>query len=642
MVTYTSSSTYWAPLKPRIRIYAFSDSTYSSSLYTYNAFTDVGVDTKPVSLNFDSETVNVGFFSIEIEDNASSLDPDTYMRGNRVFIECSKDGSTWQPAFKGLVRGTDQNIYATSGRNLVLNGYSYLVRLNERVLNTIKESSLTGSDYNRTDSTMFTNNLINDLLTTDSHYIKSNDDTQLYSIFKTANISSSPIVEWIPRLDAQLVTLNDAINSILEFSNGLVMLNPSDDQLMLYTNDLVTSATGIFLITNQMNQTADDADYTMYPLEPYQYNISYDYPDSGSRLIGSIGSGGTGEPCPETELPTTETPATSINNDVMFMDADRNAYAIGDDLTWAAQFKASKTDMNKLRIKVDNYGDMSASSHMTAQIWTRPTLLGSPGSQIGSNMTLYKDRTPGKAFPEFTATGWALGLEKDTPGVSGLTVGTVYYLAVMAPNNSQKGLNPDAHYLAWNRTFVAAADHYPLASRQNTQGTWDSPTYNGYTSTYDGPLCGVYFDFGDIISEECGGGGASQATIDADPVFAIAHDRNMSGRIGVVERIMTEIPTHIKKAQTLNEYLFNKLYFAAKPRFTFGFPSVSMCNKLPKAGDIVAHVDSMTNVGTQNGPIQTGVISSVQYSFEQGKGQDDALGLRRLSVSTTGIKRGSY
>jgi hypothetical protein len=629
LVTYTSSSLYWSPLKPRIRIYALSDSSYSSALYTYNAFTDVGTNTKPISLNFDSETTNVGTFSIEIEDTDYELDPDTFMRGNRVFIECSKDGSTWQPAFKGLVRSSDQNIYATTGRNFAINGYSYLIRLNERVLNTIKESSLTGSDYNRTDSNMFTDNLINDLLTTNSNYVYSDDDTALYSIFKKTNITSSPITDWIPRLDAQLVTVNDAINSVLEFSNGLVMLNPADDELVLYNPDLVTSATSIFLLTNQMNQSADDADYTMYPLEPYRYNISYDYPDSGSRLIGSIGEilSEPGEQCPE------EPP---IYSDSLF-----DVYPASEDLGFtfnrqlASYFTAGASQpIRGITASIHCRNNCSGVSSIRAHI-----LNSAQTSQVGPYMTLYRNGVSGTAFPSSATNVIVVQQEIDDDTGPSLTPGTRYWM-VLAYNHATADMGWVANY-DWVAVTNATGTHPAFRFSNDGGGSWSG------VSTSDFSESGVFFRFEFAFggSPACGGGGGgstNQATKDADPVFAVAHDRNMSGRIGVVERVMSAIPTHIKTRQTLNEYLYNKLYFAAKPRFTFDFPSVTMPNKIPKAGDIITHVDTKARVGTQTTPVQTGVVSSIQYSFEQGKGQDDALGLRRLSLSTTGIKRGSY
>lgn len=659
---YTSSSTYWSPLKPRIRIYTFEDTGYASPLYTYNAFTDVGSETKPIALAFDSQTTSVGDFSIEIEDSTSALDFDTFSKGNRVFIECSKDGITWEPAFKGLVRSTDQKLFATTGHNLIIRGYSYLIRLNERIVNTIKESAVitiaeSGAmgeepiiEYDRTDSSMFTNNLIHDLLTTDSNYIESVDDTQLYSIFKNNNILSSSIEEWIPRLDAQLVTLNSAINRILEISNGLVMLNLADDELMLYTADLVTPSTGIFLLTNQMNQSTDDADFTMYPLEPYSYNISYDYPDAGSRLIASIGDYG----CPPEE-PEEEGVGT-VPKPVWFH-VSGNTYRLAP----AVQFNFQGF-MTNLEIPMRMVGNNSAGTSATVQIYVNnsddgygvPTVVaGSSTTPTGKGpFDIYVDGVPGTPFPNKTTSTVIL---KQQPGTTANFVfkDTWYYLSV-SMNHVQSASN----YVTWKTEAPQEANHFegrnfwqfvagggPIGPPVSG-GTWFQ--FSGFNNYLPDDTSGTFPDR--IYHKWLFSAGPSRgacgapASIGADPVFCIAQDRNMSSRLGIVERLISDIPTYIRTAQTLREYMFNRVYYSAKPRFTFDFPSVSMPNRLPKSGDIIAHVDTRANVGLRNAPIQTGVINTVRYKFDQkgGGGGNDALGLRKLALTTTGIKRGSY
>jgi hypothetical protein len=118
---------------------------------------------------------------------------------------------------------------------------------------------------------MFSDNLINDLLTNDANYLYTVDDTQLYSVFKTTNITSSPIDDWIPRIDVALDNLSDGINSVLEFTNSLLTVDFSNDQLVLFNPDRLpnTGGAGVFLITDNMIQSADDASYTMYPITDY-------------------------------------------------------------------------------------------------------------------------------------------------------------------------------------------------------------------------------------------------------------------------------------------------------------------------------------------------------------------------------------
>src|ERR1051325_10713332 len=305
-------------MRPRITVYALSDTTYSTQLYSYNSFTDSGSTAKPLALQFDSDTNTAGTFSLTIEDSDRTLDQEVFIRGNRVVIELSNDGGTWQTAFKGVVRSCESLIDSPTAREFTISGYSYLVRFNERIINAVRESAIVNGVYDRTDSTMFTNNLINTLLTDDTNYIYSLDDTQIYSLFKTTNLTSSPINTWVPRVDAELATITDALNQVLSYSGALITMDPSNDQLVLYDPLQVTAGTGVFLITDQPNLKADNAAYTMYPIQPYKYNIAYDLPDSANRLISSIGNIGAcvdqGTITPPTDITTfTKTAGQTIS-----------------------------------------------------------------------------------------------------------------------------------------------------------------------------------------------------------------------------------------------------------------------------------------------------------------------------------------
>lgn len=628
MVTYTSSNTYWQPLRPRLNIYAFDDTGYSSPLYTYNAFTDVGTDAKLIALSFDSDTLSVGNFSLEIEDSGNSLDVNTFTKGNRVFVECSKDGSTWHPAFKGVIRSCIQKIFATTGKNIILEGYSFLIRLNERIVNTIIEAALipgTGN-YDRTDTTMNTNNLVDELLSSDIHYVQSRPDSALYFLFKKNNILSSPVEEWIPRIDGQLTTLSNILNRILESSNGLIMLDPADDELMLYTSDLITPANDIFLLTNSANTNADDADITMYPLEEYTYDISYDFPDSGSRFIGSIGPSEC-PPAPPTEL-------AGDNGESVTFYGSAGAYVLAP----AVEFTASGPIRN-LSIACETTGNNSSGTGASARIFrnTIPsTGYGSISSQLGNAFPLYVNGRAGTPFPNISTHAVIVSQPANVAGPT-IEAGKFYWLAVQMLHTQT--MSNRVHWRTEtpfnNPTPTVFQARYAWST--NGGSTWNIPPLylageNNSGNTFYKWKWSVGFG-------SCGG---LQITSDTNPVFVIAEDRNMSNRLGVVERVTTGIPAHIKTAQTLNEYLFNTVYFAAKPRFTYDFPSVSIPNKLPKAGDIIAHVDLRTNVGLKGSPIQTGVIASIRYNFTQSRSANSPLGLKRLAISTTGIKRGSY
>ena len=122
--------------------------------------------------------------------------------------------------------------------------------------------------------------------------------------------------------------------------------------------------------------------------------------------------------------------------------------------------------------------------------------------------------------------------------------------------------------------------------------------------------------------------------------IVMANDRNGETKLGKVERTVSSIPNHIDGLQTIQEYLFPRLYLASKPRFSFDYPSLSMPNKIPKAGDVLCHYDTTVKVGTRTTPVQTSIITSANFEFSQGS--DGVLGLRKLGLSTAGLRKGYY
>ena len=57
--------------------------------------------------------------------------------------------------------------------------------------------------------------------------------------------------------------------------------------------------------------------------------------------------------------------------------------------------------------------------------------------------------------------------------------------------------------------------------------------------------------------------------------IVMANDRNAAKRTGVVERTVSSIPDHIDGLQTIQEYLYPRIYTASKARFTFDYPSLN-------------------------------------------------------------------
>jgi len=622
MVT-TSSNLYWAPLKPRIRIFELSDDLYADPIYEYNAFTDTAnADNKPIGLGFETSTTNVGQCSLRIEDADQNFNENDYLKGNRIFIEGSKDGSSWQPAFRGLGRGVIQEAYGITGRNLVFIAYNYLIRLNERIVQLNKESSKTGTVYNDTDTTMFTDNLINNILTDDDNYVFSTSEAGgTGKPLSASNITSSPITQWIPKLDVEFNTLSSAIDEVLDYSGGLLTVNFADDQLVLYDPEQVTSATGVFMVTNRANPLADEVNQTMYPLEPYNYHVYYDTDESANRLILPFKSPDSAAAVPHQGEPTP---------------GDVNATAAGTGLglhanqRWAYKFMAPGSgSLGLIRVCMFTVGNVSFLASNSTRLWihNEDAVNQRPGIAISGPTIVYPQAadgtypTGGVGYPS-TPQRLLLGM-KDHDDMGELLSGKIYWLAV---ENSQSASLNTTNGLGWIQEVFQSGPANPSQANTNVStnagSTWQVSGTSGTPRTF-------------FIAPNQQG--SDEINLDW---IVMANDRNGEARLGKVERTVTSIPNHIDGLQTIQEYLYPRLYLASKPRFSFDYPSLSMPNRIPKAGDVLCHYDTTMRVGTSSTPVQTSIITNARFEF--GQDNDGVLGLRKLGLSTLGLRKGYY
>ena len=651
---WTRHKTYWRPLRPRIKIYALTDLNYATPLYSYDPFTDVGSDNKPVSLHFTTETSNAGPFALEIDNSNDGLDIDLLTRGNRVVIECSKDGSHWNYAFKGLVRGAEHTVFGASGdKTLTLTGYSYMIRLNERVANFAVQSAINSStgQYIRTDTTMNTNNLVFNLMDDYNYYAYLSPDLYTMPIIYLDHLLSSPINNWIPRIDGGFATVSDALKSILEYSNSAATVDFTTDQLELYNAEQVTSNTGIFLITDQPKTSADQSDNVMYPIEPFTYEIGYNQPDAANRLIASIGNYGC--------VPASQAdPIMGSYAYLVWFYTGSASCSIAENVTLVS------SPLTGLRIGLVAHGNCSSQTSLTGKLWYYEIAAGPdtmncygtgeyegymwvrfvyhyrPTTYVGQ-VSLYRNGVPDTPFPDASTGGdvqfWA-GME---PTAIGPVVDTDYILGI-TPGTTQTA----SAKIGW---IMDRSTLWYMTSTSNFSG-WGSgnPEWDCYYDSYCGTPVRSFLATRDPFRIDynsttftptfpCGG---LPSTADADPVQALATDYNMIKRTGFVERALADIPVYVKTKQTMDEYMFAQIYASAKPRFTFDFPAVTVPSKLPKAGDIIAHCIKNANLGTKSTPVQTGMISGVDYEFTQD--ESSVLGLTKLKMQTTGIRKGYY
>jgi hypothetical protein len=619
MVT-TSSNSYWAPLKPRIRIYELDDDTYTSPIYSYNAFTDTsGAANKPIALSFETSTTNVGQCTLTIEDADQDFNENDYLKGNRIFIEGSKDNVTWQPAFKGLHRGVIQEAYGPTGRNLTFNAYNYLIRLGERIIQVNKESTKTGTVYNETDSTMFTDNLINNILTQDENYVFSTSEAGgTGKPLSATNITSSPITQWIPKLDVEFNTLASAIDEILDYSGGLLTVNFANDQLVLYDPEQVTSETGVFMVTNRVNKLADEVNVTMYPLEPYSYEVFYDSDESANRLILPFKHPDSTEKTEHSGEFTDDqisAPAGAMPS------GSRVLYDFGKLWQSRSITISPSGDPNLFRFVMACQGNCSSFPTNSLRLWIHnDNPVGPvPGPAISGPMILYPRNSAGiyggsgASYPSTSTPFFVVGMRDQDQMTIGTLLTDTYYWMVIESTAAQS--NTVRLGLVCEQKG-SATQAYSLNGTSWTVGN-TPPTR-----------------FWNIDPTEAG-----QPENNLDWIV-MANDRNGETKLGKVERTVTSIPNHIDGLQTIQEYLYPRLYLASKPRFAFDYPSLSMPNKIPKAGDVLCHYDSTVKVGTSTAPVQTSIITSARFEFAQGS--DGVLGLRKLGLSTAGLRKGYY
>jgi len=250
---------------------------------------------------------------------------------------------------------------------------------------------------------------------------------------------------------------------------------------------------------------------------------------------------------------------------------------------------------------------------------------------------LYIGGTVGRSVPRTTSGALTAHYYWETVptfSYSALTPGTFYWLFVnpIMGSYAEDANNQLVIGMTQNNNRYYIYSVYNRDLLRTASGTGTDPTFalQGFTTTSTGGTP-------DTTIPPCGG---LPESADADPVLLISSDRNTAKRIGIVEQSVSNMPVHVKNLIAMNEYMFNKLYVVARPRFNFDFPSVTVPTQLPKAGDICCHVSKKAQVGRPRTGLQTGVIANVNYQF--GQDNDSVLGLRKLSVSTTGILRGSY
>ena len=629
----TGDPIYWSPMKPRVNLYEIENTAYDTPRYSYDAWTEAGSSDQLIGLSFETSITNVGQCFFTVEDQGASMRIDEHLtKGGRIKIDLTRDGTNYQTAYKGLMRAIETEGFGIDGRNITITGYNYLVRLGERVLKVNKESSKTGNDYDRTDSSMFANNLIENLVSSNVGYVYSDDDFGIlgYDMAQYGAISDSSVTTWIPKLDIEYGTLASAIDEVLENAGALLHVRFDNDQLTLYDPEQNITGMQVFVITNQVNKLSDDADITMYPLESSKYRIGIDNDSSANRLI---------MPFKHPDSHPQERHQSEREYNSSWLTAAYTAgfefwNAASDiDRIWGWQISVSQAGSPGIfRCALYTTGNCSGISRSSMKSYVRNDSAGSPGTQVDGARTMYPQETDGtfksngsSAFPSASGSEVLVG-HADNDNVATLLPGKTYWVFVECT-----GAQSDANFLG------------AIAEQSQTAGT--RYTENQFSS-YSTFVTSNFLRFYNIPPENYG-----EPELNLD-WLVVARDattvKNFGGWLGYIEKTISSIPQHINGLQTMQEYLYPRIYQHSKPKIHFDYPSLTMPNKVPKAGDICVHYDSQHQTGTSANPqnypgpsaVQTSVISDIRYDFDQDA--QGVLGLRKLSLSTAGIRRGMY
>ena len=359
-------------------------------------------------------------------------------------------------------------------------------------------------------------------------------------------------------------------------------VNFANDQLVLYDPEQVTSETGVFMVTNRVNKLADEVNVTMYPLEPYTYEVHYDTDESANRLILPFKSP---DSTPKTEHSGEFTPE-QISATVGVPPSPGGPRWLFDfgKLWHARTITISPSgDPGLFRFVMTSQGNCSSFAINSTRLWIyndNPALI-KPSIPISGPMILYPRNSAGvyggsgASYPSSSTPFFVLGMrDQDAQTIGEMLTDTFYWMAIE------------------NTAALSNTNRIGLVCEVKGTAT---QCYSGDGTTWVGPANTAPTRFWNIDPTEQG---KPENNLDW---IVMANDRNGETKLGKVERTVTSIPNHIDGLQTIQEYLYPRLYLASKPRFSFDYPSLSMPNKIPKAGDVLCHYDTTVKVGTASG-----------------------------------------
>jgi len=570
---YTSDPSYEKLAIPIIRI---DDRDRTQTLYSFNPFagtTAGGVTYCNVSLGIN----NQGTFDIEIEDTDLTIDTTQVKAGARVYIQIGKQNGMMTQVLSGMIRNAGFTRGCENNLLYSISGFSTGIRLNERILDvhTTPTNLLSnGVTIDPSDPDFSADNIVDDALDDESDYYPKDtyksivEGTGGYGyIDSSTTTQDSDIEDFIPGMEQRYQEIQDVYNQVEEYTGGRTWVDQFDKIQFQPMMTPLTSNSG-FIITATIDRDNDLASNTMY--------IDA---DQGYTWVDSIDKGGGYNSSLYGVLPPDPVPDADTG-------ANSNFYS-NKTVEVASRIRLPTNPNWRIYAAVEAIGMDNVAAENTVR--TRWRLCeddnGVPKNTNGilGNRYMYANQKYN------TADGGRQMIEIMGRGNTDIDVNKNYWL-IFSSLNSTPTVYWNWYY--FNNGIGTTATAAPGTSSDTNGGT-------GWAIT-QGPQMSLVT--GRFKSEP----------------FVIRDQKAIDERI-LIESNISNFPQQITSKLAAVKYMIGLMYYGARPRRTFSFPSVTMPNNPVFPGDIAYIVDPRFNFSTSGNPVVTGQISDINYQFG-GKG----------------------
>lgn len=572
---YTSDPIYRKPYKPRITVQQLDKSI---TLYSFDPWTDVGTQGKPVYCNVALSQNTQGAFEIQIEASGYTS---PFSVNDRVLIECGKQDTQMYPLLSGVIRKRGALRGAKNKLILRYVGASTAIRLNERVMYVSKGGSVQTSDGitpTPNDPNMVANQLMQDTLNLGAY--------PGAEVIDTSNIkNNSDVTTQVGTLSVELGELQDAVNTIEEQSGGETMVDVSDQVIFRNEFNPVDPTRG-FTIKNIM-ESKDNADDTCYLRgKNWSYEESIFKQDSYANFIYSI-------------LPADNLDRSTVGiGSVSYFDLSAN--------TVVQKFKPPYSRFYPGDISIggrfhtfDSVGDLTRMITLIVYI-----VQDSGGRPLNGSGMVCQMRSERQAMADNENGEWQLYPMRliGTPAGSvipyiDLDTTKDYWLMVTTMGGSSS--SGDGFHWA---TRVATGGSTLYQSRSGLSftppnaGDWSSATVATSLAWFEMPrLRSQMFQMFDTKALDAMDGGTDRG--------------------GLIEATLTGVPSFVRNKEGMYRYLCMQIYHMARPRANFSMGTVTAPNTPIMPGDPIMIYDTGLGLSTTGKPPTLAVVGSMNYTW---------------------------